>query len=435
MLRRMVLIGMLVVSLGAAISGPASRRGSASPVSPTLVQENNRAVGLMGQFDFGAAVAAFEALEARAPSWPGARLNLAVALMNRQGSGDEARAEDLLRPLVDAAPVARRARYVLGLLLTHEGRDDEARPLITGVADSMPPDGFAAYFAGQLRLSTDPEAALAWYRRAAEQEPLLRSAFYGAFLALRRLQREDEAAAMLERFQALDGHPQALVAEFKYTRMGPLSEVITVDAPTPPAPAPQGPVVQDAAPLVAGAIPWRRGPGDRSITLADMDTDGALDVFVASALDGTGGNAVLRGGAGGFTWNASHPLAAVPDVRAALWGDLDDDGRADVVLARPGGPRIWRQDADGAWSDRTADAGVPLDDLDVIDGAVFDADHDGDLDIWLVTAGARTSCSTTTAAAASAASAPRPASRATGGRRVASRSPISMETATWTSSC
>ena len=38
---------------------------------------------------------------------------------------------------------------------------------------------------------------------------------------------------------------------------------------------------------------------------------------------------------------------------------------------------------------------------DIVDGAVFDADHDGDVDIWLVNAAGATCCSTTTATAAS----------------------------------
>ena len=83
------------------------------------------------------------------------------------------------------------------------------------VADADPPDGFAAYFAAQQRLTTAPAEALAWYEKAAAREPLLRSAYYGAFLALRRLGRDAEAKDMLARFQDLERNPQARVAEFK----------------------------------------------------------------------------------------------------------------------------------------------------------------------------------------------------------------------------
>ncbi|HEX6215808.1 MAG TPA: FG-GAP-like repeat-containing protein, partial [Vicinamibacterales bacterium] len=358
-------------------------------VTPQLVEGNNRAVGLMGQFDFNAAVDAFAAIQAAAPAWPEGRLNLAVALMNRQGEGDAARAETLLRGLVDIPALARRARYALGLLLAHDGRSAEALPLLTAVASADPPDGFAAYFAGQLRLAEAPAEALEWYRRAAALQPLLRSAHYGAFLALRRLNRDEEATAMLARFQALEHNPQATVAEFKYTRMGPLSEAITVDvAGDRPQPAPSGARFASPVRLVEDtAIPWRRGAPPRSITVADLDGDDTLDVFLAGAIDGPDPNAVVMKRGQRYTVDRAHPLARVRDVRAALWGDLDDDGLVDVVLCRPaGGTQIWKQASAGKWIDATTASGVRLARSDMIDGAVFDADHDGDLDIWLVNA-------------------------------------------------
>src|SRR5688500_15355269 len=234
----------------------------------------------MGQCDFKAAVDAFAASQAGAPDWPEGRLNLAIALMNRQGDGDAARAEALLRESLQAPAVARRARYALGLLLLHEGREAEALPLLTAVAKDDPPDAFAAYFVGQLRLGDAPAEALEWYQRAAALQPLLRSAHYGGFLASRRLNRDEEAAAMLGRFQALERNPQAVIAEFKYTRMGPLSEAITVDLPASQSAPPAGARFAAPAPLVDdNAIAWRRGGPPRSITAADLDGDDTLDLF------------------------------------------------------------------------------------------------------------------------------------------------------------
>ena len=357
-------------------------------VTPELVEQNNRAVGLMGQFDFTAAVDAFAAIQSAAPDWPEGRLNLAIALMNRQGEGDSPRAEALLRELIDTPAVARRARYALGLLLAHDGRSAEALPLLIAVANADPPDGFAAYFAGQLRLADAPAEALEWYRRAASLEPLLRSAHYGGFLALRRLNQDEEATAMLARFQALERNPQAVVAEFKYTRMGPLSEAITVDvAADRPRTAPSGARFGSPAPLVDDSgIAWRQG-GPRSITVADLDGDDTLDVFIAGAIDGPDPNAVVMKRGQRYALDRGHPLARVRDVRAALWGDLDDDGLVDVVLCRPaGGTQIWKQSPAGRWVDATPASGIRLARADIVDGAVFDADHDGDLDIWLVNA-------------------------------------------------
>ncbi|MEO8678111.1 MAG: FG-GAP-like repeat-containing protein [Vicinamibacterales bacterium] len=358
-------------------------------VTPLLVASNNRGVGLMGQFDFGAAVSAFEAIHVATPDWAAGRLNLAIALMNRQGPSDGARAEALLRELVAVQAVSRRARYALGLLLMHDGREAEALPLLTAVANEDPPDGFAAYFVGQLRLADAPAESLEWHRRALSRQPLLRSAYYGAFLALRRLNRDEEATAMLTRFQALETNPQATVAEFKYTRMGPLSEAITLDVPNAqPSTLPPGARFLPPAPLVADTtVRWRRGGRSRSITVADIDADGALDVFIADTLEGSTSNAVLLHRGDGYVLDRAHALARLDHVRAALWGDLDDDGLVDVVLCRAaGGTEIWRQASAGRWVDITAASGVRLPRTDIVDGAIFDADHDGDLDIWLVNA-------------------------------------------------
>jgi len=76
----------------------------------------------------------------------------------------------------------------------------------------------------------------------------------------------------------------------------------------------------------------------------------------------------------------------VAKVNAALWGDVDNDGLPDVYLCRRGPNQLWLQTAPGEWADAGQRAAVSGGDLDTVDGALFDADHDGDLDIFLVNA-------------------------------------------------
>ena len=82
--------------------------------------------------------------------------------------------------------------------------------------------------------------------------------------------------------------------------------------------------------------------------------------------------------------DTSHPLAAVPDVYAALWGDFDNDGLTDVYLCRRGSNQLWRQTEKGRWSNVSGPARAEGAGGNTIDGAMFDADHDGDLDLLLI---------------------------------------------------
>jgi hypothetical protein len=90
-----------------------------------------------------------------------------------------------------------------------------------------------------------------------------------------------------------------------------------------------------------------------------------------------------RGGAG-LELAAAHPLAGVTGVTAAVWGDYDNDGFTDVYLCRAGANQLWRQAAKDKWTDVTAIAHADGGGGTTIDAALFDADHDGDLDILLI---------------------------------------------------
>lgn len=379
-----------------AVGAPAACRMGPAPSSPLTLEQvagNNRGVGLMGRFDYAEAAKAFDEVAGARPEALDAQVNLAIALLNQQGPNELARSERVLRERVLAIDAGhRRGRYVLALLLLNDGRTTEALPHFRAVADADPPDAFAAYFAARCLAADQPEEALAWYRKAIALDPRLRSAYYGAFQALQRLQRGEDGRDLLQRFEDLDRDPQATVAEFKYLRMGPLATAITIDrdrtVTTPPAPA--GRVFATATPLITAAFPWRSdaSAGPVSITAADLDGDGRLDVFAAGAGTKATPNALMTGQAdGSFQPQPDHPLASVTAVRAALWGDYDNDGLVDVFLGRSqGGSQLWRQVTAGSWRDVTRAAGIVAPEA-AVDGALFDADHDGDLDIVLLSAG------------------------------------------------
>jgi hypothetical protein len=346
----------------------------------------------MGQFEYTQAREAFAAASTLRPDRLDVQVNLAIATLNRQREGDQAEAQKLLERALAADPQHLRAHYNLGLILLNDGRPAEALPHFTFAAERHAGDAFAIYYIGQCRFQLgDTAAALDAYERALALNPRLRSAAYGAFQATERLGRAD-AARTLERFRALERDPRSEVVEFKYTRMGPLAEAAAVDQPpAQPAPHPAGTLFQPPVEIARLAPPlqWRRFTAAQrpSITAADIDGDGTIDLFIAGALEDRGEvrNAVLLNrGPAGFVVDAAHPLAAVPNVKAALWGDYDNDGLLDVYLCRQGPNQLWRQTATGQWSDATAAARAGGGGGTTIDGALFDADHDGDLDVLLI---------------------------------------------------
>ena len=116
-----------------------------------------------------------------------------------------------------------------------------------------------------------------------------------------------------------------------------------------------------------------------SLTTADVDGDGLQDLYLVTAA----ATRVLKATAqGGFAVAAGHPLAGIVDGQAALWGDVDNDGDTDLYLCRRGANQLWRSEQDGTWVETAAVTGT-ADSGDCADGGMIDADHDGDLDLFV----------------------------------------------------
>ncbi|MGE0680323.1 MAG: FG-GAP-like repeat-containing protein [Candidatus Binatia bacterium] len=347
----------------------------------------------MGRFAYEDAHEVFTQLVRQRPEWLEVRVNLAVATLNRQHEGDEEAALALLQDVIATDARHLRAHYCSGLLLFHVGRIEDAVPHFRFVVESDSTDAYAAYFLAQCLMQLGSiEEALKWYQRAMEADPYLRSAYYGAFQAQQRVGQTDKARALLETFQQLQGNPRAQTAEMKYTRMGPKAVASTVDLPK--ASRPQslpGPLFSVPRPLIDLPTPvrWSENDQRKNITAADINSDGRLDLFVTSAFDSPSGahNAVFLATPHNeeFSFAVEHPLAFVAQVNAAAWGDFDNDGFTDAYLCRHGPNQLWRQH-EGTWTEVTSETQTAGGSLDTKDCLFVDADHDGDLDIFLVNA-------------------------------------------------
>lgn len=338
-------------------------------ITPPLATAHDRGVALMGRYQYTAAREAFAAVVEQRPGWHGARVNLAIATLNRQQEGDEQLALSILAEVLAEAPGHVAARYTTAILKLYLGDAAAAAEGLRQVVDADRDDAYAAYFLGQALLQQgEYYAAADWLQRSAALDPYLRSAYWAGSQALRRSGREDEAAALLASYQRFDDHPAARLAGFSYGRMGPKATA-TAAVPSSPtaAPRPAGPLfaaVQTAAASVGAGT---------TATAADVNSDGYLDL----ALTGNAGTRLFFGAEDGrFAPVAAHDLAALAGA-AALWGDVDDDGLLDAVACTADGVRLWRQAPAGRWAATTTLGAMPC-----AAAALFDADSDGDLDVF-----------------------------------------------------
>ncbi len=402
-----IVMSLLSACAGEDASSPVAKQGTAPETqldsdlqaapSNEAVSLNNLGVGLMGRFEYDAARQAFEQALAMRPNDADLIVNLAIATLNRQREGDEDRALKLLAEALVMEPGHLRAIYCQGLLRLYLQSPELGQPSFEQVTSADSRDAYAAYYLGQcFAQQRRYEQAIAQYEKAIELDGRIRSAYYAASQAYRATGRNEDATRMLAEFQALDRHPQAKLAEFKYTRMGPkaMAQAIGVTDRHVVA-GPDGPVFLNPQRLLANSdqLRWRTAFDDSeraiSITAVDVDHDGDIDIFIANCFEGSDHvfNAVcINDGAGLFTLDIDHPFARVPNVNAALWGDFDNDGFTDVYFCRVGANMLWRQSAKDVWEDVTESTRTANGEFDSVDGAFFDADHDGDLDIFIVNA-------------------------------------------------
>ena len=365
-----------------------AEEGALATPDAAAITVNNRGVGLMGRFDYEAAREVFAALSKDFPGEPVFRTNLGIALMNRQQEGDEAEALALFRSLVEEGPENLRARYCAGLLEFRRGELEQAAGHFEAVLSQDPDDAYAAYFLGQtLQQQTRNADAVQWYRRVLETDPYLRSAYYALSQLYRQLGQVDAARQQIGLYQKLANNPRAQLVEFKYLRMGPRCEAAAISSGPVRRALPEGLLFAASRAGITNLVPeTRRSGAPPTLTTVDIDADGRQDLFVTGAASFRGSaNTLLLGQAdGSFLPDPGHPLAGVAGVNAALWGDFDNDGQVDVYLCRSGSNQLWRQAGPGEWVNVTADSGTANAEGECVDGAMFDADHDGDLDILVI---------------------------------------------------
>lgn len=323
----------------------------------------------MGQFDYAAAHRTFSQLIDERPHWEVARVNLAIATLNRQEEGDESRALDILASVLQEQPDNVRALYTSGVISFHLGETDGALHYFTHTVELDPQDAYASYFLGQTYLQLQQyQEAQRWLLRSIELDPYLTSGYWAANQASRRLNQVELAEELVADYNRLKANPASRTASIAYLKMGPKAEALSVALQ-----------ILHSHPIPTGAL------FSESIVLQELDTKNhGLAVFTSGTSSSSG---VFLAGDTTVSWfnmdlrvPSMHLRSEISlqGVRSMLIGDLDNDTRTDLVMCGTEG--IHSLSIEGA---EQATQLVPelLVEHPCHASVLVDADHDGDLDI------------------------------------------------------
>lgn len=373
--RSAAVLGCVVAALLAAGCGRTGQAPAEESVArrEAAYRANNRGVGLLEQFAYDRAAEAFQEAVTIDPAVRLARVNLAIALFY---GGRPADAAVEARAAQAADPDAPEPAYLLGLIARAQGQPEEAMQQFERVLrlDADDP-GARVHLAMTLLEERRHADAAAMAESALAVEPYNATAAYTVGLALTRMGDQARGTLAMQRFDQLRTAPYAVTYSQTYLEQGRYGEAHPSSGAEPGLVSAEMPAVAfvDATAEWAGAA---AGADSRAVALADIDGDGDLDV-----LAGGPSLRLLRNEQPRLSDASSTLLPSAPrDVSGIVAGDLDNDGRTDLLLLAGGAPVLVMQAADGRFAPPLAL--LPGRRGPFQSAALVDVDHDGDLDVF-----------------------------------------------------
>ena len=356
----------------------------------------NKGVALMDQFRPSDAVKAFEGVVAIAPDWITSRLNLGIALLNAQSvENNYERAEKEFRWVIAKASNNPYAHYALGMLLRHLTQFEEAIIHFKKVLEIDPEDADTHYQLGMLE--EDQSVAREHFEKTLKMVPHHEAACYRLQKLLMTAGEKEQAQKLLQRFRALKTAGVGVFYGMKYGQMGRYAEIVRAfKTPAVIIDPPEVPLYKNIAEEVGltltaeGISGW---PGSSSskeasdfgpgIAIADLEGEGELSIYI------TGIGSEGQGALYHYQNKTSNLLIAQntgiegKNAIGAYFGDYDADGDPDLYLTCVGPNRLYRNDGKAHFTDVTEVTGTAGGDILSVGAAWADADHDGDLDIYV----------------------------------------------------
>ncbi|MFZ0135970.1 MAG: FG-GAP-like repeat-containing protein [Candidatus Sulfotelmatobacter sp.] len=394
------LAGTFLAAVGLFATAPQTRPKENPAEAARL---NNLGAAYMNQQLFEKGLKFFQQAATLDPKLSIARLNEGIALLNLQKI-DEAKTvlEDSLRQ----DPKNPNAWYNLGLLAKNTGDAQAAIDAFKHVVEIDANDADTWYFLGSsyVQAKQFPQAIDA-FEHALRLNPLHASAEFGLSRAYQQSAEIDHAREHLKKFQYITQNKLGAPVSLAYGEQGQYSRVVESPSAVLKAPA-QIKVrfvdVTAEAGIVSKPIPanyvtkpfFESGSG---ACFLDYDNDGKIDLFLAD--NGThGGISLYRNLGNGRFEDVTKQAGLDPGIRATgcTAGDYDNDGYTDLALTVNGHVRLFHNEHNGTFTDVTDAAGLAAVDVTratrivsaggVATGLTFiDYDHDGDLDLYVVT--------------------------------------------------
>ncbi|MCE9635265.1 MAG: FG-GAP-like repeat-containing protein [Planctomycetes bacterium] len=381
---------------------------AAAPLRPedaaTLVALSNKGIALLERYDYVAAQKPFREAMKLAPTWIPGRIHMALALIH---SGPESRPEarKLIDDVLRDAPTQPHAAFLAAWLAENAGEPEKAIDLYRKAYTLTGEDPICGAKLGTLLAGIEGKEQEAYdlLMKVHARRPALISPVNQLMLLNRVLGREAEAETYLAKLRALKGRLRDDVDTAKlgeemrdaYGNMGRFSMAIRdFDPPAggaaDAAAAKVTAKVDDVPGWTAGALP--EGAFLLGAAAADFDNDGDVDVFVCG---GKGPSALFRNDGGALVDVAKASGVAIEGAYAVAAGEFDTDpsattkgqpgrrARVDLVVATPAGLKFLRGAGDGTFTDATADTGLAADPGTARALLSWDADQDGDLDLFV----------------------------------------------------
>lgn len=411
-----LLLPLLVASLLLACGDGGVDSVSGGAPSDEALSAMNRGLAQLETFEYLPASVEFEQAVQAAPDWAAAKVNLSIALMNLQGKEEHARATKLLNQVLEREPLNPHANFMIGFMSRIDSRAEEAIPYFDRVLEVDPDDVGALFWKGMcLGDLGKHEEANALFNAAIKADPYLAAAYHARHSRLMLLGRPEEARKSREtsdRLRAPRGKAfpiqGTLITAMAYHEIGkyamairdyevsePVDQAATIrsiraDAPAlgdwsyGGGPGPEfslfniGSGTSDENNVLAHI--GRIGPG---VAVADIDGDGDTDVFLPAW--GGAGRILLNDGRGEFSpADGSNGIDRECYAVSGVFFDADADGDQDLYLSCAGPNVFYRNRGDGTFEDRTEASGLSgRDDVVSISATPGDFDHEGDLDLFV----------------------------------------------------